>query len=193
MFQTLPLNSSAAFTSLAWSLAFRPKILLGAQTALGTTTGGIGGFLSLPRFSANITRLSNVDQKCEKTTNLPGILMGNFTNIMSTIDLEAGVLGQLDIEAEALDIRIERSTQVVLTSTQYTLPTACLDFHAGTYGTPTRTTSTRTATATAASIAAAHAAPVKGQAEKRDNGLYSMGLYVALVMMISTMGLYGWM
>jgi hypothetical protein len=188
------LNSSAALTSLVWSLAFRPKILLGAQTARGTTTGGIGGFLSLPRLSVNITRLSNVDQKCEKTTNLPGILMGNFTNIMPTIDLEAGVLGQLDIEA--LDLSYKRSTQIVLTSTQYTLPTTCVDFQAGTYGTPTRTTSTRTATATASSIAAAHAASstaVKGRAEKRDNGLYSMGSYVVLVMIISTMGLYGWM
>ena len=120
--------------------------------------------------------------------------MGNFTNIMPTIDLEAGVLGQLDIEA--LDLSYKRSTQIVLTSTQYTLPTTCVDFQAGTYGTPTRTTSTRTATATASSIAAAHAASstaVKGRAEKRDNGLYSMGSYVVLVMIISTMGLYGWM
>ncbi|KAN0083689.1 hypothetical protein V8E54_002777 [Elaphomyces granulatus] len=165
-FQTLPLNSSTAFTSLLWSLTFRPQLLLGIVGAVGPVTGGIGGFLDLPQLSVNITQLNNVDQKCEKATSSPGI-MGNFINIVPTVDLEVGVLAEL--EAEAYQV----STQAVLASTQYALPTACVDFDAkaGTYSAANSTSS----------------------AGKTDNGPYLRGSYVVLITIIS-MGLAcGWM
>jgi hypothetical protein len=129
-------------------------------------TGGIGGFLDLPQLSVNITQLNNVDQKCEKATSSPGI-MGNFINIVPTVDLEVGVLAEL--EAEAYQV----STQAVLASTQYALPTACVDFDAkaGTYSAANSTSS----------------------AGKTDNGPYLRGSYVVLITIIS-MGLAcGWM
>lgn len=124
--------------------------------------------------------------------------MGNFTNIMPAIDLKIGALAEFEAEFETefeteflshLDDLFHLSTEVVLASTQYPLSTACLDFHAGTYGTPTRT-ATETTTITA--VHAVSSTTVKGQAGKRDNGLYSRGSYIVLVTIIS-MGLYGWM
>jgi hypothetical protein len=121
--------------------------------------------------------------------------MGNFTNIMPAIDLKIGALAEFEAELEAdflapelshLDDLFHVSTEVVLASTQYPLSTACLDFHAGTYGTLIRTA---TAITTITAVHAVSSNIVKGQAGKRDNGLYSRGLYIVLV----TMGLYGWM
>ena len=126
--------------------------------------GGIGGFLELPQFSVNITQLDNVDQQCEKTTSSP---LGNFINIVPTVELGVGVLAQLDID----ELHYHRSTQSVLTSTQYPLPTACVDFDAkaGTYS------------------------AAKGQAGKTGNGPYSSGSYIVLITIISIlMGLCGW-
>ena len=166
-FQTLPLSSSAAFTSLRGVSPSDRCSSWESNPLRCEVTGGIGGFLELPQFSVNITQLSNVDQKCEQTASSPGILMGNFINIMPTIDLEVGVLAEVAIEAHQL------STQAVLASTQYALPTACVDFDAkaGTYSAANSTSS----------------------AGKTDNGPYLRGSYVVLITIIS-MGLAcGWM
>jgi hypothetical protein len=84
--------------------------------------GGIGGFLELPLFSVNITQLNNVDQQCEKTTSSPGIIVGNFINIVPTVDMEVEVLAQLDID----EVDYHQSTQSVLVSTQYPIEQSSL-------------------------------------------------------------------
>jgi hypothetical protein len=141
--------------SLLLSVTFKPKILLAISTFTGSITGGVGGFLSLPTLTVNITELANVDQNCQA---VPGSsakgavgsaldnILGNFTSIVPSVDLSVGALAEFELDVA--DYHETAATQVVLASTSYPLATACLNYDPKkqTYGTPTTPAASSTAT-----------------------------------------------
>jgi len=143
----LPFQAKAALVSLAASIGFKPQVLLGINTAVGSVQGGIGAFLELPNVSVNVTQLSNVNEKCETVSNGDGKLtsvldnvLGNFTNIVPTVDINLGAQARFEVDVPGAFTEAA-AVQTVLASTSYPLPTACLQFdsESGEYSSPTPT------------------------------------------------------
>lgn len=141
-------------------VAFKPQILLGIRTFTGSITGGIGCDLLLPALGVNITQLANVDQHCQAlpssgaegaAKSALGNIMGNFTNIVPSVDL--GIWGLADFELDLEGFHESATTEIPLASTSYNLPTACLDYNPAkqTYGTPAAASATATGSASASS------------------------------------------
>ncbi|RHZ60790.1 uncharacterized protein CDV56_102322 [Aspergillus thermomutatus] len=143
----LPFQAKAALVSLVASIGFKPQVLLGINTAVGSVQGGIGAFLELPNVSLNVTQLSNVNEQCEAVSNGDGKLtsalnnvLGNFTNIVPTVDINLGALANFEVDVPRVFTEAA-AVQTVLVSTSYALPTACLEFdsESGKYSSPTPT------------------------------------------------------
>ncbi|RLL95628.1 hypothetical protein CFD26_102941 [Aspergillus turcosus] len=143
----LPFQAKAALVSLVASIGFKPQVLLGINTAVGSVQGGIGAFFELPNVSVNVTQLSNVNEKCETVSNGDGKLrsvldnvFGNFTNIVPTVDINLGALARFEVDVPGVFTEAA-AVQTVLASTSYPLPTACLQFDSerGSYSSPTPT------------------------------------------------------
>ncbi|KAL1962159.1 hypothetical protein VTN77DRAFT_505 [Rasamsonia byssochlamydoides] len=155
---TLPLESTSALVSLLLSVTFKPQILLGIRTVTGSITGGIGGYLSLPTLTVNVTQLANVDQNCKALSNSSAEgaassaldnLLGNYTSIVPSVDLEVGALANFELELEGF--HETAATQVGFASTSYALATACVDYDPAkqTYGTPAAASATATGSGSA--------------------------------------------
>jgi hypothetical protein len=143
----LPFQAKAALVSLIASIGFKPQILLGINTAVGSVQGGVGAFLELPKVSLNVTQLGNVNEKCEAVSNGDGKLtsvldhvFGNFTNLVPTVDINLGALANFEVDVPRVFTEAA-AVQTVLASTSYPLPTACLHFdpESGEYSSPTPT------------------------------------------------------
>ncbi|GFF75445.1 hypothetical protein IFM53868_01581 [Aspergillus udagawae] len=143
----LPFQAKAALVSLIASIGFKPQILLGINTAVGSVQGGVGAFLELPKVSLNVTQLGNVNEKCEAVSNGDGKLtsvldhvFGNFTNLVPTVDINLGALANFEVDVPRVFTEAA-AVQTVLASTSYPLPTACLHFdpESGQYSSPTPT------------------------------------------------------
>jgi hypothetical protein len=185
-------------------VTFKPQVLLGVSTFVGSVTGGIGGFLSLPTLAVNITELGDVDKDCNPLPNatsgdsLNGLLSnirGNFTNIVPDIELNVGAIAKFD--AAIGPFTESAATQVVIASTAFSLPTLCLEYDAAkqTYGTPTVSPSP-TASGSSASASATGTGSVSdhkstGAILQHDDNAWLMqaaGLAAALV----SVGFLGW-
>ncbi|KAE8334587.1 hypothetical protein BDV24DRAFT_22469 [Aspergillus arachidicola] len=154
----LEFESTSAPASLIFSVTFTPQILLGISTAKGLVSGGVGAFVNLPKVSVNATQLSHVSEKCEPVadkgnegdslTSVLDDVFDSLTHIASSVDIDMGVLANMEVDVADFSERV--GVQTVLASTSYPLPTACLKYDAKsqTYGTPSRTPS---ATATSGS------------------------------------------
>jgi hypothetical protein len=143
----LPFQAKAALVSLIASIGFKPQVLLGINTAVGSVQGGVGAFLELPKVSVNVTQLSNVNEKCEavssgdgKLTSMLDNVFGDFTNIVPTVDINLGALANFEVDVPRVFTETA-AVQTVLASTSYPLPTACLQFdsESGEYSSPTPT------------------------------------------------------
>ncbi|EAW23837.1 putative GPI anchored protein [Aspergillus fischeri NRRL 181] len=143
----LPFQAKAALVSLIASIGFKPQVLLGINTAVGSVQGGVGAFLELPKVSVNVTQLSNVNEKCESVSNGDGKLtsmldnvFGDFTNIVPSVDINLGALANFEVDVPRVFTETA-AVQTVLASTSYPLPTACLQFdsESGEYSSPTPT------------------------------------------------------
>ncbi|KAF4259036.1 hypothetical protein CNMCM8812_004436 [Aspergillus fumigatus] len=143
----LPFQAKAALVSLIASIGFKPRVLLGINTAVGSVQGGVGAFLELPKVSVNVTQLRNVNEKCESVSNGEGKLtsmldniVGDFTNIVPTVDINLGALANFEVDVPRVFTETA-AVQTVLASTSYPLPTACLQFdsESGEYSSPTPT------------------------------------------------------
>ncbi|EAW11621.1 putative GPI anchored protein [Aspergillus clavatus NRRL 1] len=161
----LPFQAKSALTSLVARAVFKPQILLGINTAVGSVQGGIGAFLELPNLSLNVTQLSHVNEHCEAASSGDGKLsstldnvFGNLTHIVPNVDINLGALANFEVEVPRLFTEAA-AVQTVLASTSYPLPTACLEFDSGSgkFGkpspsptpTPSPTVLDKTATTTA--------------------------------------------
>lgn len=143
----MPFQAKAALVSLIASIGFKPRVLLGIDTAVGSVQGGVGAFLELPKVSVNVTQLRNVNEKCESVSNGEGKLtsmldniVGDFTNIVPTVDINLGALANFEVDVPRVFTETA-AVQTVLASTSYPLPTACLQFdsESGEYSSPTPT------------------------------------------------------
>lgn len=188
---TLPLGSTSALVSLLLSITFKPQILLGISAFTGSITGGIGGYLSLPTLTVNVTQLDNVDQDCKA---VPGFsanspldnIFGNFTSIVPSIDLNFGALAKFKVEIPGYETNL--STQIPLASTSYPLPTACLNYDPAkqTYGTPTATAA---ASATSGSGSASDKSNGESRCPSNSAGLRRLAAVVAVLV---SAGFCGW-
>ncbi|GFF64076.1 hypothetical protein IFM60648_01141 [Aspergillus lentulus] len=161
----LPFQAKAALVSLIASIGFKPQVLLGINTAVGSVQGGVGAFLELPKVSVNVTQLSNVNEKCEAVSNGDGKLtsmldniFGNFTNIVPTVDINLGALANFEVDVPRVFTETA-AVQTVLASTSYPLPTACLQFdsESGEYSSPTPTHTPTPASSAVGKVATAEA------------------------------------
>lgn len=161
----MPFQAKAALVSLIASIGFKPQVLLGINTAVGSVQGGVGAFLELPKVSVNVTQLSNVNEKCEAVSNGDGKLtsmldniFGNFTNIVPTVDINLGALANFEVDVPRVFTETA-AVQTVLASTSYPLPTACLQFdsESGEYSSPTPTHTPTPASSAVGKVATAEA------------------------------------
>lgn len=158
-FSALPFQAAQGVTNLLFTLSFTPEFLLGITSPVGGVTGGVGMFMNLPQLAVNITQLDEVDENCDPLPQSDDDdedsegdtldstldkLVGNFTNIVASAELNLGAF----IEAEIALGGVERSTglEVTVASTIFTLPTACLAFDEenGSYGSPVEILATPT-------------------------------------------------
>ncbi|OJD25405.1 hypothetical protein ACJ73_03230 [Blastomyces percursus] len=131
-------------TGFEFNISFRPEVLLGVNSLIGSTTGGVGAFFTIPSITVKVEQLKNVDGNCNPlptSSALPGgddddeksriptleDLIGNFTNIVPTVELNVGVLAELEIGIGALQKKLEADHTII--SKEFALPTACLAFN----------------------------------------------------------------
>ncbi|EEQ89743.1 GPI anchored protein [Blastomyces dermatitidis ER-3] len=144
-FSSLPYQAQVP-TGFEFNISFRPEVLLGVNSLIGGTTGGVGAFFTIPSINVKVEQLKNVDGKCNPlptSSALPGDddddddeknriptledLIGNFTNIVPTVELNVGVLAELEIGIGAFQKKLEADHTII--SKEFALPTACLAFN----------------------------------------------------------------
>ncbi|KAM5458613.1 hypothetical protein McanCB49686_002214 [Microsporum canis] len=160
-FTEIPFQSSKGVTDLTFSVSFSPEILFGVESPTGIIKGGAGVTFNVPQASVKVSQLHGVDERCEKVTKPPeiendtdkhdfvDILIGDFVNIEPSFGFEVVPFVELQLKLprnEALHYQ-----KLTATSTEFSLPTACLAFDekVSTYGAPTQVLATSTAEPTA--------------------------------------------
>ncbi|EEH15923.2 hypothetical protein PABG_06010 [Paracoccidioides brasiliensis Pb03] len=141
-FSTLPFQAQMP-ASLEFTISFTPEILLGVTSLIGSTTGGVGAFFNIPSLTVKVDQLKGVDGRCNalpSSTAHPGgdkgkgknhiatleDLVGDFINIVPSVELNVGVLAELEVGVGTLKEQLE--AEHTIASKQFALPTACLAF-----------------------------------------------------------------
>ncbi|KAL4808768.1 hypothetical protein BDV18DRAFT_157706 [Aspergillus unguis] len=128
-FETIPFEASTEVTSVALSLAFQPKILLGMNTGLDALNvrldGGIGAFVSLPNLSLNVSKAIGVNEDCESVPSADDHV-GNATRLVPSIELDMGIIASYDVQIGPFND--SRGVSPVLASTSWDLPAGCIGF-----------------------------------------------------------------
>ncbi|KLJ13055.1 hypothetical protein EMPG_11982 [Blastomyces silverae] len=148
-FSSLPYQAQVP-TGFEFNISFRPEVLLGVNSLIGGTTGGVGAFFTIPSITVKVEQLKNVDGKCnplptssalpgdddddddddeDQENRIPSLedLIGDFTNIVPTVELNVGVLAELEIGIGALQKKLEADHTLI--SKEFALPTACLAYN----------------------------------------------------------------
>lgn len=113
---------------------------------------------NMPQASVKVSQLDDVNEACEKIPHAPGIeddmakkgsFFGNFTHIEPS--LEFNVIPFIEMQLDLPRGEVLQQLEATVTSTQLSLPTACLAFDQkmSTYGAPTQVLATSTAGPTA--------------------------------------------
>ncbi|KAL4920893.1 hypothetical protein BDW62DRAFT_198346 [Aspergillus aurantiobrunneus] len=127
--ETIPFEAITEVTSMALSIAFQPKILLGINTGIDgldvNIDGGIGAFVSLPNLSVNVSRATGVNENCDVAAGIDDAV-GNATHLVPSVELDMGVIASYDVRF--MDFNDTRGVAPVLASTAWDLPTACVGF-----------------------------------------------------------------
>ncbi|PGG97994.1 hypothetical protein GX51_07036 [Blastomyces parvus] len=142
IFSSLPYQAQVP-TGFEFNISFRPEVLLGVTSLIGGTTGGVGAFFTIPSVTVKVEQLKNVDGKCnplptspatpgdddDKENRIPTLedLVGNFTNIVPTVELNVGVLAELEIGIGSLQKELRKDHTIA--SKEFALPTACLAYN----------------------------------------------------------------
>ncbi|EZF27586.1 hypothetical protein H113_00429 [Trichophyton rubrum MR1459] len=157
-FTEIPFQSPRAITDLTFSVSFSPEILFGMRSPTGIISGGAGVVFNMPQASVKVSQLDDVNEVCEKIPHAPGTeddmtkkgsLSGNFTHVEPS--LEFNVVPFIEMQLDLPRGEVRQQLEATVTSTQLSLPTACLAFDRkmGTYGVPTQVLATSTADPTA--------------------------------------------
>ncbi|DAA74084.1 TPA_exp: putative GPI anchored protein [Trichophyton benhamiae CBS 112371] len=157
-FTEIPFQSPQAITDLTFSVSFSPEILFGLRSPTGIISGGAGVAFNMPQASVKVSQLDDVNEVCEKIPHAPGIeddmtkkdsLFGNFTRVEPS--LEFNVIPFIEMQLDLPRGEVLQQLEATVTSTQLSLPTACLAFDQkmSTYGAPTQVLATSTAGPTA--------------------------------------------
>ena len=137
-FNAIPFQSQVNSINLTVFAAFNPQLLLTISILDRDAEISAGAFLDLPKLSATVAQVNQVDEKCnpanKSSDGIKEFADGSLTNIVPKVEFGVGVLmnAQLDVPAFTADIGAETT----LASTGYPLPTACISYDgkAKTYG-----------------------------------------------------------
>ncbi|KAF3895732.1 hypothetical protein GTR04_3783 [Trichophyton interdigitale] len=157
-FTEIPFQSPQAITDLTFSVSFTPEILFGMRSPTGIISGGAGVAFNMPQASVKVSQLDDVNEACEKIPHAPGTeddmtkkgsLFGNFTHVEPSLEFNAIPFIEMQLDLPRREVL--RQLEATVTSTQFSLPTACLAFDQkmGTYGAPTQVLATSTSEPTA--------------------------------------------
>ncbi|EFR04097.1 hypothetical protein MGYG_07104 [Nannizzia gypsea CBS 118893] len=173
-FTEIPFQSSQGITDLTFSISFSPEILFGIRSPTGIISGGAGVTFNMPQASVKISQLDNVDEACEMIPHVPGqggdmskngslidSLIGNFTHVEPS--LEFNVVPFIELQLDLPRGEFLQQLEATVTSTELSLPTACLAFdkEMNTYGAPAQVLATPTAKPTTTASEAKKAAAVR--------------------------------
>ncbi|KAL8794368.1 MAG: hypothetical protein Q9195_003066 [Heterodermia aff. obscurata] len=148
----LPFQAAVNDIALTLSAAFTPELLMGISVFDGAGTVGAGAFLDLPKISATVAQVANVNSKCEpeavpanNDTGLGGALddfFNSLTHLTSEVELAVGVVAEEEVHAGVLFTQVAVTSYTAF-STDFPLPTACFSFDAAakTFGSPTTSNS----------------------------------------------------
>ncbi|KAK2732900.1 hypothetical protein FQN55_003862 [Onygenales sp. PD_40] len=143
-FTALPFQAEGT-TGLEFSIAFTPEILLGVTSTATAVTGGIGAFFNIPSITVKVEQLDNVNGNCDPLpTSSPSAspkgdddgdnriptlddLVGNFTNIVPTVELNLGAIAEVEFGLGKANKNLEAAHTIL--SKEFALPTACLAFN----------------------------------------------------------------
>ncbi|EGE08948.1 hypothetical protein TEQG_07903 [Trichophyton equinum CBS 127.97] len=157
-FTEISFQSPQAITDLTFSVSFTPEILHGMRSPTGIISGGAGVAFNMPQASVKVSQLDDVNEACEKIPHAPGTeddmtkkgsLFGNFTHVEPSLEFNAVPFIEMQLDLPRREVL--RQLEATVTSTQFSLPTACLAFDQkmGTYGAPTQVLATSTSEPTA--------------------------------------------
>ncbi|PGH15945.1 hypothetical protein AJ79_02112 [Helicocarpus griseus UAMH5409] len=123
------------------SVPFAPEILLFVQSFIGPIKGGVGATFNIPSVNVKVDQLEHVDGKCNLLpTNstkpadnnkeqfpIPTLdVIGDFTNIVPSIELSVGAFAEMEIGNKAFDDLMR--AEYTIAEKEFPLPTACLAF-----------------------------------------------------------------
>lgn len=111
--------------------AFSPQLLLGISLLEDTAKAGAGVFFTLPRVSATVSQVTQVNSKCEPADNSTGkdLLDGFFdglTHIEPKVELGFGLVAEASLDVDI--IRAGAENIYTVANTSFPLPTACYSF-----------------------------------------------------------------
>ncbi|KAL4901534.1 hypothetical protein BDW74DRAFT_170208 [Aspergillus multicolor] len=185
-FMALPFDTMTEVTSMALSITFQPRILLGISTGIDALNvnmdGGIGAFVSLPTLSLNVSQATGVNENCEAVT-VTDEATGNATLLVPSVELDVGVIASYDVEIGLYND--SRGGAPVIASTAWELPTACVGFESEIKAT------------SKAGVVAAGGRSNDGENDDGGNGAVRLGgngliLVCALVFSTVAVGFCGW-
>jgi hypothetical protein len=151
-FNALPFQSTEGITNLLLKLSFTPEVLLGLDSPIGGIGGGVGAVFDIPELTVNVTQLDGVDRNCkplrasddddegrddeDDLDSFIDDIVGDYTHIVPTVHISAGVFGEVGIDIANFQRKIEK--EVTLVKATVTLPTTCLVFdeESKSYGPP---------------------------------------------------------
>ena len=130
-FTPIPFQSEMNSLNLTVSAAFNPQILLTVSVLDHDDEIAAGAFLDLPKLSATVAQVKDVDEKCNPANKSSGGSIKAFfddslTNIVPKVEFGVGVLAEGSIDLPGLEKEFEAAT--TLLSTEYPLPTACISY-----------------------------------------------------------------
>ncbi|KAL9043523.1 MAG: hypothetical protein Q9214_003295 [Letrouitia sp. 1 TL-2023] len=127
----LPFQASVQSVALTIFAAFSPQLLLGISLLGNTENAGAGVFFTLPRVSATVSQVTQVNSKCEPTNNSTGKdLLDDFfdglTHIEPKVELGFGLIAEASLDIDVINVGAE--TIYTVANTSFPLPTACYSF-----------------------------------------------------------------
>ncbi|KAL9608316.1 MAG: hypothetical protein Q9167_006837 [Letrouitia subvulpina] len=129
--EALPFQSSVQSVALTIYAAFSPQLLLGISLFEDVANAGAGVFFTLPRVSATVSQVTQVNSKCEPANNSTGKdLLDDFfdglTHIEPKVELGFGLIAEASLDVDI--IRAGAETIYTVANTSFPLPTACYSF-----------------------------------------------------------------
>ena len=142
----LPFQAEVDSVNLTIAAAFTPELLLTIGILDNAISANAGAFLDLPKLEATVAQVNHVNETCDPVSpaeNIKDYIFDSLTNIVPSIEVDVGVLAEMD---EKFSGNKENGVTYTAWNNTWTLPTACYSFDSAqkAYVTPTQTTAPTT-------------------------------------------------